>query len=621
MGFWGSEILARSKRPLDELDAITSRDQGIEEIVRFADDWQWTQVSGEAIVNDAEGMLRDLVRETGSPALTGYVLDSDCIDLVGWAPQSGLWRACLSRSAMAGYLADEAQSLDSVYLPPAQAAERALNWAQEAGLTPDRVALRELFRQDDDAYLLTGFCAAVGIRRPEPPVPQFTAGTVEARLAEFVDEFVAPRLLAAGWERDPAGAYPPDPGGHILGRRSGRDCVRLGLHPFDPGFVLQLSVDWAGRLDLPHEQSGPLSWLQGALLGVPPERLLKNWRHVWRTASAEIVRTLPTAPGECALTADGVQAAADEMVRAAQAVGQAEALIDIIHSHGSGHWFWDRTDGQATVPAPLLELAVVGFHPSFALDEALLIAEGFSQTSGGLAIGQVVEEFAHHLRLQGVDNSFRVTAQLVRERWHRLLEEFVVGPLLARGFLATEHGYELTSPVGDRVLIDLELSATSTPDRVCFYVHAGLLSTAQTEWDQDWAGRFNKRPEPPRRAMFGWFSAAPRPRAGFDGGDNSMQQLGLRPWCFTPDSIAECGRALAGAIQDECDRLEPLLDVDRMLAALADDEGRIAKTIMALLPHGPSAALMENLQLAGSSADPFIWEMAAWARARLTGSS
>lgn len=621
MGFWGSEILVRSARPLNELDAIASRDQGVEEIIRFADDWQWTQVAGLAIAEDAEAMLRDLVRETGAPALTGYVRDSDCIDLLGWAPQSGLWRACLSRSPMAVYLAEEGQTLDSVFLPPAEAAECAAMWAVEAGLSPDRAALAELFRLQRHAGLVTGLGRAIGIRWVVPSGPQLTAGTLEARLAGFVDEFVAPRLESAGLERDPAGAYPRDPGSHVFGRQLGRDCLRIGIYPLEPGFVLELSMDWAGRLDLPATQGWPLSMLDGVLLGGPLRKLLVRWNRVWRSASSEAVRTLPASPDESAVAANGVEAAVDQMVRTAEAAGETEALIDIIHSHGSDNWCWGPMDGDTTVAGPLVDLAVLGFRPSFALDQALRGAEDWLRAVGPPARMDVVDAFRERLRLHVADSVLTTLGRQVRSLWQRLCDGFLTEPLTARGFVPTGRGFEFTSAVGDRVLIDLELSATSTPDRVAVYLHTGLLSIAQTEWDEQWAARFPGRPAPARRAMFGWFTSAPPPPAEFESDHPPLRTLGMFPWCFTPDTVTDCGRALAAVIEAECDRLVPLLDLDRLVAAISDDETQVARMIMALLPHGPSAALTENLQLADASPDPFVWEMAEWARTRLAGAS
>lgn len=616
MGFWGSEILARSARPLDELDAIASRDEGVDHILRFGDDWQWTQVSGLGIVEDAEAMLKELARETGAPVLTGYVLDGDCIDLLGWAPQSGLWRACLSREAMAGYLAEEGQALDAVFLPPAEAAERAATWAVEAGLSPDRAALIDVFRQEQDAGSVTDLAPALGLRRVIPPAQEFATTTLEARLADFVNGFVAPRLIAAGLERDPAGAYPRDPGVHLFGCRSGRDCVRVGIHPLDPGFLLQLSVDGDGRLDLPAAQGWPLSIIAGVTLGGPPDRLLIRWRRVWRSASGDVIRMLPTSPETAATAADGVRAAVDAMARTARAAGDAEVLIDILHSHGSGNWFWERRVDPATAPEPLMDLAVAGFRPAFALDQALRQAQHWVRDQPP-AWMELIDAFHERLRRQGVDPSWTEVGQQVRRRWQELCDGFLTPQLAVRGFVATEHGFELTSPAGDRVLTDLELSATSTPGLIAVYLHTGFLSAAQADWDHEWASRFPRRPTPARRAMFGWFTATPAPPVAFRSDDPALASLGLHPWCFGTDTVADCGRALAAAVLAECDRLEPMLAVDRLVSAISDDEDRAPRLVMALLPHGPSEALTAALLAADAHPDPFVQEMAHWARTRL----
>ncbi|SPF02326.1 hypothetical protein SMA5143A_3081 [Streptomyces sp. MA5143a] len=155
MGYWGYYVVARSERPLAELDAL-ARARGMTLRTAAADGWQvWAcprGADGDGAAGDGGGdggsggdgdvgNMNTLARETGSPALFGYVLDSDCVVVEAAAPESGAWTTCLARTAMADYLGDGGQGLtvDDYFLEPRDAAERAVAWAAEAG----RVAAEE----------------------------------------------------------------------------------------------------------------------------------------------------------------------------------------------------------------------------------------------------------------------------------------------------------------------------------------------------------------------------------------------------------------------------------------------------------------------------------------------
>ena len=98
-----------------------------------------------------ERML-ELARETGAPALFGYVMDSDCVVVEAAAPQSGAWTTCLARTAMAGYLAAGAEdlTLEDYFLEPGDAAERAVAWAAEAGREVNAESVVDVLTADAD---------------------------------------------------------------------------------------------------------------------------------------------------------------------------------------------------------------------------------------------------------------------------------------------------------------------------------------------------------------------------------------------------------------------------------------------------------------------------------------
>ncbi|MFE1338093.1 hypothetical protein ACFW6K_10515 [Streptomyces sp. NPDC058733] len=129
MGYWGYFVVGRAERPLDGLRPLAGL-TGLRRHTGAPGGWQvWEYPNGEGDV----GSMNALARETGAPALFGYVMDGDCMVVEAAAPLSGTWTACLGREAMAGYLGQDGLALDDYFLPPDDAAGRAAAWAAEAG--------------------------------------------------------------------------------------------------------------------------------------------------------------------------------------------------------------------------------------------------------------------------------------------------------------------------------------------------------------------------------------------------------------------------------------------------------------------------------------------------------
>ncbi|MEU5886596.1 hypothetical protein ABZ835_07120 [Streptomyces sp. NPDC047461] len=148
MGYWGYFVVGRSERPLGELDALAGA-EGLTLRAEAPGGWQvWEYPSGEGDV----GSMNSLARETGAPALFGYVMDSDCVVVEAAGPQSGAWTTCLARAAMAEYIgADkEGLTLEDYFLEPRDAAERAVSWAEEAGRAVEAEAVVEVLTADPD---------------------------------------------------------------------------------------------------------------------------------------------------------------------------------------------------------------------------------------------------------------------------------------------------------------------------------------------------------------------------------------------------------------------------------------------------------------------------------------
>ncbi|WP_406474158.1 hypothetical protein [Streptomyces sp. NBC_01615] len=147
MGYWGYYVVGRSERPLAELDALAGA-RGMERRTLAPDGWQvWEYPGGDGDI----GKMSTLARETGAPALFGYVMDSDCVAVEAAAPHSGVWTACLAREAMAGYVGGEDElGVDDYFLEPADAADRAVAWAAEAGRTVAAQPLLDVLNADPD---------------------------------------------------------------------------------------------------------------------------------------------------------------------------------------------------------------------------------------------------------------------------------------------------------------------------------------------------------------------------------------------------------------------------------------------------------------------------------------
>ncbi|GAB2466415.1 hypothetical protein [Streptomyces incanus] len=165
MGYWGYFVVGRDERPLAERDALAGA-RGMTLRTSAPGGWQvWEYPSGDGGI----GNMNDLAEETGAPALFGYVMNSDCVVVEAAALQSGAWTTCLARSAMADYLgapaggtggADGVEgaegvvrdglTLEDYFLEPRDAADRAVEWAAEAGHTVSVEELVEVLTADPD---------------------------------------------------------------------------------------------------------------------------------------------------------------------------------------------------------------------------------------------------------------------------------------------------------------------------------------------------------------------------------------------------------------------------------------------------------------------------------------
>lgn len=150
MGFWGSYVVCRSGTPLDELQAVVERHDGIDEHEYPPGGWQVGRYPGPEPAGEGPVLLAELAKEAGVPALTGFVLDSDTVFVESFSARAGHWRSCLVREAAEAYCEDE--DFDAEFPRPEAAARFAVAWAREAGLTPDPPGLLEVFAVEDTDF-------------------------------------------------------------------------------------------------------------------------------------------------------------------------------------------------------------------------------------------------------------------------------------------------------------------------------------------------------------------------------------------------------------------------------------------------------------------------------------
>ncbi|MET7743249.1 hypothetical protein [Streptomyces sp. NPDC005385] len=152
MGFWGSYVVCRSATPLDDIPAVVKRHDGIDEHELRSGGWQIGRYAGPELADEGPVLLPELTEETGAPALTGFVLNSDTVFVEGFSAGGGHWRACLVREAAEAYCEDDDEDFDHEFPPPEEAAHAAAVWAREAGLLPDPSGLLGVFAVEDTDF-------------------------------------------------------------------------------------------------------------------------------------------------------------------------------------------------------------------------------------------------------------------------------------------------------------------------------------------------------------------------------------------------------------------------------------------------------------------------------------
>ncbi|MEU6391451.1 hypothetical protein [Streptomyces sp. NPDC046939] len=147
MGYWGYYVVARSERPLKELRALAGVADELTLLEERPGDWQIWECPGSTGDRTPDvGSMNVLAAETRAPALFAYVVDSRCAVVEAAAPDDGTWTACLGRAAMTGFLGGDERALEDYFLPPDDAAGRAVAWAAGCGRAVEPQPLADVLR-------------------------------------------------------------------------------------------------------------------------------------------------------------------------------------------------------------------------------------------------------------------------------------------------------------------------------------------------------------------------------------------------------------------------------------------------------------------------------------------
>jgi hypothetical protein len=620
MGFWGSLVLCRPGGDLSEVHAIVSRDESVMEIARPGGDWRIGQCEDTALIEDAEAFLRDLVAESGAPAVLGYVLDSDCVDLVAMGAASGVWRSCLNREAMRAY--DEGYLLDESILRAEAAAERAAQWAAEADLQPNRPLLLSVFSRTGEILFAEslffelvdalGVGSASAAAGPKPSRPRKrTAKRPSNPLDAFVFDYAAELLGSAGFTKK----------GRTFRQYSDRgDVAVVQFHSYALGNLVDLNLGIGVAPEPVAEFAAEVHGYRPAAPGDSDGAWLQTWEAPRRgdepwAGSAWSVRDVSERD---AVGSELRRTLSEEVLPTLTALLDRATLIDVVQNDRllSGH----TTMGPRGIA--LVLLADEG--PSVALELAMRAVSEHRFEQAALAWAR------RRLADRGYpDDSWRESVWRNAADPHvqlaAMLEADVDEHMTAAGFTRTGTRYQLTSDLGDYALVEFT-PLIATPDAsVRFRLQSAVLPRPELEWRR---ARAAAQPDMPwgavePEARTGWLQTwhHPPPARAVTGGP--LPSLDATLWTFTPDTAAASSADVVEVLADDVlPRLQRLLDRTQLLTIALDPDakayiGYAHATIILLVDNGPSEQLEAALQLEETGRGPVQPELAAWARARL----
>jgi hypothetical protein len=104
-------VVARSGRPLEELDGLKAAAHHVAWRWTGGDGWQVVQLhrspdgyDSQRLPADWERLLVSVMEQTGHPVLAAVVLDSDGAQLIGYSPNAGRWGGWLMLERIVAHL-------------------------------------------------------------------------------------------------------------------------------------------------------------------------------------------------------------------------------------------------------------------------------------------------------------------------------------------------------------------------------------------------------------------------------------------------------------------------------------------------------------------------------------
>jgi hypothetical protein len=148
VGFTGSYLVLRTPGSALDLAAVCDRTEDLEDEHRYGD-WVIAVLLGTDLVEDVEELLEELAEETGAPALTAFVFDSDTADVRGYSEQRGHWCGALPREGMRRVCEDHDDDFDDMFNSAQETAAEAARWADAAELPRSLQKLERAFATDE----------------------------------------------------------------------------------------------------------------------------------------------------------------------------------------------------------------------------------------------------------------------------------------------------------------------------------------------------------------------------------------------------------------------------------------------------------------------------------------
>jgi hypothetical protein len=410
---------------------------------------------------------------------------------------------------MQAYAGDE--PLAESVLGPERAAERAAQWASDAGLHADLASLRTVFSSTGDVTfaesLFFDFVDALGVaagpatppavseqRRGKKPRPR-TARRPSNPLDAFVFDFAAELLKSAGFAKRGRTFRHANARGDlaVVQFRSYSLGNLVDLHlegGVSPEPFADFAAEFHGRAAVSPDD-GDVAWSRS---WPPPSEAGAQWRgNTWS------VRDMSE---RAALGQELQQTLSQEVIPTLTALLDRATLLDVVqNSH--------MLSGHTTMGAQGIGLVLLADEgPSVALDLAMRAASGHAFDQAALAWAR--RRLADHGH---PDDNWRESVWSTQSDPHvrllAMLESEVDEYLAAAGFTRSGTRYQLISELGDYALVEFTPHLATADSQLRFRLQSAVLPGPELDWRR---ARAETRPEVAwrpvePRAATGWLHA------------------------------------------------------------------------------------------------------------------